>query len=75
MEIVKGAIGTVGSYDLEFTTGKLVVSFAATESFFGATMTLNIDSSLLVKAIEAKISNPVVKQVLDLLAAELAAKA
>lgn len=72
MDLVKGSIGTVGAYDLALSGGKLVISVQAAEGPVGGSLSISLDSALLIKAIESKVGNVVAKQVLDLIAAELA---
>lgn len=71
-ELVKGNIGSVGNYDLEFKGGKLLgtvsVSHEATDGVgVSANLTLALDANKVIDAIEAAIPGDLDKIPLELL--------
>jgi hypothetical protein len=67
MDIVKGAIGTVGSYDLSFAAGKLSISGALADGPVAGSLSLSVSTDAIIAAIEAKVGGTVAKEVLDAL--------
>lgn len=71
-ELVKGNIGSVGSYDLEFKGGKLLgtvsVAHDATDGVgVSASLTVSLDANKVIDAIEKAIPGDLDKIPLELL--------
>ncbi len=72
-DIAAGSIGPEGAYDLAFTGGSLTFTLKYT----GAQASLNVGGSIsaaqLIAALTAKVTNPIEKELLTIVAGIIAA--
>ncbi len=73
-DIVDGAVGSVGSYELDLKDGNLVVAFKANLGPFKVGMTLELDSADVIDAIAKAIPGPADDVLLGVLKAALLKK-
>ncbi len=71
-ELLKGSIGTVGNYDVEFKGGKLLASVNlahdATEGVgASANLSVSIDAAKVIDAIERAVPGPIDDAVLEIM--------
>lgn len=71
-EIVKGAIGDKGAYDVAFKAGKLVAKIDANLGVCSAGVVIEVSIDDVIDAIKAAIPGQIDDAVLDLLKAALA---
>lgn len=55
MEVFKGALGTVGSYELDIVAGQLLAKVGVKESVFSADLVVGLDAAAVLDLIAAKI--------------------
>ena len=72
-EIVGGAIGSVGKYDVSFTAGKMLIAGQAGLDGFSVQLSIGIDSKVVLDAIAAKVGGTLAPEVALLLETALAA--
>lgn len=71
LDIVEGAIGNVGKYDIEFRGGNLVVEVTAKVAVGDAGLLVKVDSGSLIDAIKKAIPGVVDDAILEVIKAAL----
>lgn len=70
-DLVNGKLGTVGSYDLAFTAGKIVVSVGLSLPEVGASLSVSIGPKEILDLIASKIGGPIPAEVASFLESAL----
>lgn len=67
MDVANGNIGTVGKYDVSFTSGQMVVEMDVASGPASASLSIKISGKQILDALAAKIGGPIPAEVAQLL--------
>lgn len=73
-ELMEGAIGSIGHYDVEFKDGKLVAQASASAEGIDAQMSMSISGKSILDGIAKKIGGPIPEAVAEFLEMSLGLK-